>query len=348
MHLLAFVLLSLPACTDKGFEDDDDEVGLVKPDIDTDTDTEDTGDTEPPDTADSGDTIKTDDSGDEPGEYGQISLSDTEIQFTEGSTVAVTISNIGEASLSLSTITLSGEGEEAFSVGTPGAYTLAPDSSTTFSATFSPPLESGGWRAEVTIASDDPDNEESVIQLAGGVGVPQLDFDEDPLEISKAIIGCERIGIAVLRNDGGGFVEVNSLSLSGSSEMTLGKKDALPLSLLSGDTAEVEIIYLPTDEYDDTAYLLVATDDVPGTLTIDGSAVPYDEGAEFYELSEPTATFELSATPVETTLEVRVDGVDQSGSFSYDAKTNSVVFDGGSIPPANSVVEIEYAVAGGC
>ena len=85
-----------------------------------------------------------------------------------------------------------------------------------------------------------------------------------------------------------------------------------------------------------------------GSLDIDASAVPYDEGAEFYELTEPTIAFKLSDTPVESSIEVRVDGVDQAGNFTFDAKSNAVVFDGGSIPPADSAVEIEYAIAGGC
>jgi hypothetical protein len=346
MRLLTASLLLLTACSGGKLEDDDDEVGLVKPDIDTDepddtdtdtdTDTDDTDTDEPVDTAD------------EPDPHGEIALSDALLKFTEAGSVSVSISNTGDAALSLSGFTLDGEGEEAFSLGSPGTSTLAPDSSTSFSVTFTPPLESGGWRAEITVASSDPDSGEVIIEVVGGIGEPKLDFDEDPLEISGAIIGCERIGTAVLRNDGGGFIEITGLSMSGSAEMSLGKSDSLPMSLLSGETAEVEVSYLPMDEYDDTAYLLVATDDVPGTLTITGSAEVYDEGAEFFELDKPTMSFALSDTPVESTIVVRVDGVDQSGKFSYDAKENAVVFDSGSVPTAGAVVEIEYAIAGGC
>ena len=110
----------------------------------------------------------------------------------------------------------------------------------------------------------------------------------------------------------------------------------------------MEISYLPIDDLDDVAYLLVATQSAPGTLSIEGTAIPYDEGAEFFELDKPTISFALSDTPVETTIEVRVDGVDQAGKFTYDDKTNSVVFTAGNTPGAGAVVEIEYAVAGGC
>ena len=344
MRFLTFALLSVSACTGGGFDDDDDEEGLVLPPM---PDTEDSGDTDDTDT-DTAPPEDTGDTGKEPELFGQIDLSDVVLKFTAEGTVAVTISNVGDSGLSISEILLSGEGEEAFSLGAPGAAALAPDSSTTFAVTFTPPLESGGWRGVATIVSDDPDNGELELSLAGGVGEPQLDFDEDPLEITEAWIGCERIGTAVLRNDGGGFVEITDLSLSGSSEMTLGKAAALPLSLLAGDTAEVEIIYLPSDEVADTGYRLVATDDALGTLSITGSAEPYDEGSEFFEIDKPTPIFELSDTPVETTIEVRVDGVDQSGNFTYDAKKNTVIFNSSAVPASGAVIEIEYAIAGGC
>ena len=56
----------------------------------------------------------------------------------------------------------------------------------------------------------------------------------------------------------------------------------------------------------------------------------------------------LSDTPVETTVEVRGGGADQSGRFSYDSKKNAVVFAVDSILTAGEAVEIEYAIAGRC
>ncbi|MFT5679578.1 MAG: hypothetical protein ACI8RZ_000482 [Myxococcota bacterium] len=346
MRLLTTLLL-LSACTGDKIEDDDEEAGSILPNLDTDetdTATEDTDtDTEGP--IDTGDPV---DTGEEPEEHGVIEVSQTSLKFTADGTVAVDLSNTGEAGLTISEIAVSGEGEEAFSVGSPGATTLAPDSSTSFSVTFAAPLESGGWRSEIAITSSDPDNETILIEVVGGVGEPQLDFDENPLEISDAYLGCETIGTAVLRNDGGGFIEVTELLMEGDEAMTLGKSDAVPFSLLSGETADVEINYLPTDELDDSGYLVVTTEGSSGSLKIQGTPLVYDEGAEFFELDKPTTIFKLSDVPVETTIEVRVDGVDQSGSFTYDTKTNAVFFKGDSVPASGSVVEIEYAIAGGC
>jgi len=344
---MCFFLLSLPACSGKDVEDDDEEVGLVKPDIDTGEPADEPDSDEPADTTDSGDTVQPDDTS-EPMDYGDISLSESELKFTAAGDAVLTISNVGTGGLSIAEISLDGDGEAAFSVGSPGAYALAPDSSTTLTVSFTPPETSGGWRAEIVLTSDDPDEEAVSVALVGGVGEAQLGFEAEPLAIREAIIGCEQSATAVLHNTGGGFVEISALSLSGSSELSLGETTSLPVSLLSGEHMDVEVIYQPLDEDDDDAYLLVATDDEPGTLTIEATAVPYDEGAEFHELTAPTMTFKLSSTPVESTIEVRVDGSDQSGSFSYDSKSNAVIFAADSIPGAGTVVEIEYAIAGGC
>lgn len=347
MRIMTFFLLSLTACSGKDVEDDDEEVGLIKPDIDTEDPPEDTDTEAPPDAEDSGDTPPPDDTS-EPVDSGQIAISDSELKFSAAGDAVFTISNVGTGGLSISDISLNGEGEAAFTAGEPGAYALAPDSSTTVTVTFTPPEQSGGWRAEIQVTSDDLDDEVVSIALLGGVGQAQLGFGAEPLEIDDAVIGCAHSGTAVLRNTGGGFVEISALSISGASELTLGEKDALPVSLLSGEHMDVEVVYQPLDEDDDVAYLLVATDDAPGTLTIEGAADPYDEGAEFYELTAPTATFTLSDAPVETTIEVRVDGSDQAGHFSYDSKSQAVVMSADSIAPAGAVVEIEYAIAGGC
>jgi hypothetical protein len=43
-----------------------------------------------------------------------------------------------------------------------------------------------------------------------------------------------------------------------------------------------------------------------------------------------------------------VDGSDQAGHFSYDSKSNAVVMDADSVPPAGAAIKIKYAIAGGC
>lgn len=62
--------------------------------------------------------------------------------------------------------------------------------------------------------------------------------------------------------------------------------------------------------------------------------------------------FNLSSTPVPTTIAVRVDGMQVQSvtpggqtRWRYDQPTNSVVFEAGSVPQASATIEITYTVA---
>jgi len=57
--------------------------------------------------------------------------------------------------------------------------------------------------------------------------------------------------------------------------------------------------------------------------------------------------FELSDTPVQSTIEVVVDGV-LTGNWTFDPLINSVVFDPAHIPVSGSIIDISYNILGGC
>lgn len=68
----------------------------------------------------------------------------------------------------------------------------------------------------------------------------------------------------------------------------------------------------------------------------DGTAVPQ------------LGAFELSDTPVVDSILVEIDGVQNDSDWSFDAGTNSVVFEAGKWPPKLSEIDISYTIAGSC
>jgi hypothetical protein len=79
------------------------------------------------------------------------------------------------------------------------------------------------------------------------------------------------------------------------------------------------------------AFLSICTSDWTDTMTQLGEAM-------VLEVTED-ATFSLSAEPVDSTLlTVTVEGVDVSGSWTYDASTNSVTIDSGVLEDGDAVV----------
>jgi hypothetical protein len=59
-------------------------------------------------------------------------------------------------------------------------------------------------------------------------------------------------------------------------------------------------------------------------------------------------TFELSRTPVEDTIEVRINGVNVYVGWTYNSALQAVVFDVSHIPENGDEIEFEYAVSGDC
>ena len=65
------------------------------------------------------------------------------------------------------------------------------------------------------------------------------------------------------------------------------------------------------------------------------------------EASVNQSSFELSATPVEYTIEVFVNGAQVTSGWHYDAATNSVMFDS-NVPEGGDHVRVDYAGAANC
>lgn len=61
-----------------------------------------------------------------------------------------------------------------------------------------------------------------------------------------------------------------------------------------------------------------------------------------------TDRFPLSSTPDPASIVVSVDGTSVSGSWSYDAAGNAVVFDSDALPASGAHVQAEYTILGDC
>jgi hypothetical protein len=77
-----------------------------------------------------------------------------------------------------------------------------------------------------------------------------------------------------------------------------------------------------------------------------------DFGSNMEVLAENSAadltSFELTDTPVEDSIEVKVDGIAVVTGWSYNYATNSVDFADGYVPEGGSTIEVDYALMGDC
>lgn len=76
-----------------------------------------------------------------------------------------------------------------------------------------------------------------------------------------------------------------------------------------------------------------------------------DWGANVEALADASitvSTFTLSHTPAPSTIVVTVNGTVQSGGWSYDGGTNSVVFDPAFVPGEGDQVQVDYSAIANC
>ncbi len=66
------------------------------------------------------------------------------------------------------------------------------------------------------------------------------------------------------------------------------------------------------------------------------------------DASVEMSTFELSRTPVESTIAVSVNGSARASGWTYDASTNSIVFDADRMPEEGDTVTVTYAGLASC
>lgn len=86
-----------------------------------------------------------------------------EVEFHRSAELTLTVSNIGNADLTVSDISATGD---CFSVNFTDEFILEPDDSQVIDVTFTP-NETGELSGLVTITSDDPDEEEVTVDLVG-------------------------------------------------------------------------------------------------------------------------------------------------------------------------------------
>jgi hypothetical protein len=168
---------------------------------------------------------------------------------------AVTLTNSGSATLTISSLNATGAG---FSVTGPTLpLNLAPNQSATATVTFAP---SAGGQAQgtVTIASNAPNSPASVGVSATGVTY-QLAVSPASLGFGSVTAGQNAVLPVCLTNTGTGTLTISQVTATGASFTVT--PPALPLMLASGKDSNVSITFSPT-----------ASVQYSGTLTIASNA----------------------------------------------------------------------------
>lgn len=179
-------------------------------------------------------------------------------------TEVVTILNEGDADLNLSDLYLSDE-TGPYTIGSVSSVLLQPGGTAQFTVTFSP-ASNGDLDGVVYIDSNDPDEPTVEVALSGRGVAPQIEVLPTEYDFGSLYIGCDGLQPITISNVGSADLVVSNLNYTtGTVDLDFDAAEdvngPLPWTLSPGATAEVYVAYTPYDEFPDSAYLFVDSND---------------------------------------------------------------------------------------
>ena len=202
----------------------------------------------------------------------------------ESDTIVVTISNTGSESLIIDEVELM-YGTSNFSITTLLADTLEPNESTDITVTYDP--ETYEHNSDILrILSNDPDEEDVRVGLAGSGDAPVISVTPDYYNFGDILYGCDEILDITIENIGNVDLVIDDIDYFITAPADLEIEDIettvglLPWTLSPGVIVAFEILYTPIDEYDDAGFIEVMSDD-PVTPV----AISEHDGEGAYSLS---------------------------------------------------------------
>lgn len=201
-----------------------------------------------------------------------ISFGDVTVGSSFSLTVAIT--NVGNANLEVTQVTLTGSSSISFS-GLTLPLSVAPGQSVPFSIQFAP-LASGAASATVSFSSNSSTVIPPLTLTGNGVTAPTAQLSVSPAAINfgSVTVGSGTNQQVTLANTGGANVTVSAIAISGAG-FSIVTAPTLPFSLAPGQSQPVIVRFAPTATGAATGQVLVTHDapNSPGTVALAGTAI---------------------------------------------------------------------------
>jgi hypothetical protein len=190
------------------------------------------------------------------------------VEVTEGmeKVEVVTVSNAGDDNLRIDAMYMD-DATGPFSFTLVNSLMLPPGQNTQFEVTYLPTTSSED-EGYVYLDSNDPATPTAQVKLMGTGVAPIIEVDPLVYDFGNLWVGCDAVLPVEVRNVGSSDLVVYSFTFStASTDMaftnvtdTNGDEPGL-FSLAPWESMDVFVSYAPYDEYDDVAYLAVASND---------------------------------------------------------------------------------------
>ncbi len=240
-----------------------------------------------------------------------------------GSTASatVTVTNSGDADLTVSALTLAGSADFTLGAGAPGLpLVLAGGTSASVPVEFTASA-AGPASATLTVASDDPVNPSVTVSLtASGAALQNASVSPLTVDFGTVDVGVTSAPATVtLTNTGDLDLTVSAVTITGTGEFALGAV-SVPMVLAGGASASFDVTYAPIDAGADSATLDISSDD-PDQPTVSVSLagngnVPARDGPTVWSQvcagchgTDPTVKAGRTAADVQNAINSNVGGM---------------------------------------
>jgi len=220
-----------------------------------------------------------------------------------------TVHNNGDSALTITGITLSGDGADEFVLDPGDCTSVLPGQSCAFSVTFAP-TRAGAVTATATIASDAASGAMSV-QLSGTGGAPQLSTDVTALDFGTQT-GPSAPQTVTLHNDGNASATVTAINVTGDHAKDFAAtQNCAGTTLAAGDSCTISVTFTPSAVGPRQAGLDVLADGTQLSVSLTGTG-------QSLVVAQPTA-IDFGSLGVGTTSTAKTVTVTNAGSPAVDA-----------------------------
>jgi len=289
-------------------------------------------------------------------EQSAVSFGAVAIGGDESASQILTVHNLSGSILFLSEISLA-DTTGPFSWSLLSSNEVQPFGEATVSIEFDP-SSIGEFTNTLYIESNDPVDPIIEVELSGSGAAHSLQLTPAEFVFETIDIGCEAKQAFQIQNIGTADlvvtnVEFNTASFDLIYDANEETNGPLPWNLAPGETRQLSVSNVPMDEFSDTAFLLIDSNDPGNTTTsatIEGNGKLFDIGVDSHEqsLTGDESSFLLSQIPVPETIEVELDGFASSIGWEYKPATQAIDFDSDRVPVGGTTIDISYAVYSGC
>ena len=183
--------------------------------------------------------------------------------------IVVTIKNIGEAPLTISTISLNGSGFEVILPSLP-PFNLEQGASLIFTIRFQPSANTN-YSGKLTIRSNDPDEGELNYTLTGsGVNPPDIDVAPSKVDFGTVIAGTSKDVTITIKNNiaSGADLVISNIIISGNG-FTIPSPPTYPITLSAGSTTTITVRFTPPTSGQFSGSLTIQSNDPDeGSFTV--------------------------------------------------------------------------------